>query len=109
MAPPRGGAEAARARAARAYADKRLPQLAAELGWSKETLARVERGARALDSDERAALAAACGLPAEFFTADFALLTAIAPAAPVARAVEPLLRDVLERLERLERRVQAAA
>jgi transcriptional regulator with XRE-family HTH domain len=65
-----------RIRAARAYADIKQPDLARELGVSRDTLYRLEKGGRQLRplEDEGALLARIaeiCGLPDVFFTGNF--------------------------------------
>jgi transcriptional regulator with XRE-family HTH domain len=64
-----------RVRAARAYAfgaDRGREEVARAINVSTRTLSRIESGRRSLSDDEQAAAAHACGLPAEFFSIDFA-------------------------------------
>lgn len=67
-----------RIRAARGYAGLSQPALAGRLGVSKDTLARIERGERALRPLEERnfpqLVAEATDLPVEFFTESFAHL-----------------------------------
>jgi transcriptional regulator with XRE-family HTH domain len=66
-----------RVRAARGYAGLSQPELARELGISKETVKRMEApGGRPVD--RLADIARICTLPYEFFTVDFADLPALA-------------------------------
>jgi transcriptional regulator with XRE-family HTH domain len=72
-----------RIRAARAYADIKQPHLAAQLGVSRDTVYRLEKGGRQLRplENEEALLeriADLCGLPAAFFTIDLAELDMLA-------------------------------
>jgi transcriptional regulator with XRE-family HTH domain len=65
-----------RIRAARAYADLKQPELAEQLGVSRDTLYRLEKGGRQLRplEDEHALLGRIgelCGLPLAFFTEPF--------------------------------------
>lgn len=111
---PRGGAQAARARAARAFADLTLDEIASALGWSKETWGRVERGARTLNSDEIEAVAMVCELPPAFFTVDFdqlpeldqrplrSLVADVAATRAATEALREALREQNLRLEVLE-------
>lgn len=62
----RGDDEAARARAARAYADLSRDDLGKILGWSKGTISRIEAGARTLRGDDRVRYGEACGVPRWF-------------------------------------------
>lgn len=73
---PRGGAQAARIRAARGYADLKQPAVAKSLGMSVETYQRVERGDRLLTADELLRVADATGVPFEFLVSGFRSATA---------------------------------
>lgn len=71
-----------RIRAARAYADIKQPKLASQLGVSRDTLYRLEKGGRQMRplEDESALLARIadlCGLPLGFFTEDYQQLEEI--------------------------------
>lgn len=69
-APP-GGHGAARLRAARAYA--RLPRtdVAEALNMALRTYNKCEAGEKSLDADQRAVVAALCGVPAWFLNSGF--------------------------------------
>lgn len=73
---PRGDIYAARARAARAYADLERPELGQRLSFSKESITRIENGEKAISDDPelRRRLAEACGLPPLFMEVGFAPL-----------------------------------
>jgi transcriptional regulator with XRE-family HTH domain len=73
------GEERRRLRAARAYADFSLDELAERVEMGRSTLIRVDQGERNLKRMEISAIAEACGLPVEFFTADFNRLGELPP------------------------------
>lgn len=73
---PRGREIAARARAARAYADLDQPALAKALSVSVETYARVDAGTRIPDDREMDVIAAATNVPRAFFDSGFAIQAA---------------------------------
>lgn len=89
----------ARIRAARGYADLSQPELADRLGISRSTITRLERsdknGAQGYKEEALVELiAGACGLPVEFFTADFAALAN--------GATETGVDAVLKRLDQMD-------
>lgn len=64
---------AKRVRAARAYGDfARAEDLAKAIGIGRTTLLKIEKGDRAPKRWELIAIAEICGLPREFFTAEWA-------------------------------------
>lgn len=69
----RGDDYAARVRAARAYADLDRVALGERLGFSKETVSRIESGERSVAGDSAllAKIAVACGVPRDFMEAGF--------------------------------------
>lgn len=75
--------DGARVRAAQAYAGLTLEELAADTGIGRDTLQNLRgkrtRTARATSLEEAQKIAVACGLPFEFFTADFTRLWEIVP------------------------------
>lgn len=75
--------DGARVRAAQAYAGLTLEALAAETGIGRDTLQNLRgkrtRTARAASLEETQKIAAACGVPFEWFTADFSRLWEIVP------------------------------
>jgi transcriptional regulator with XRE-family HTH domain len=101
--------ERRRLRAARAYADFSLDELAERVQLGRSTLIRVDNGERNLKDMEKVAIARACGLPEAFFTADFARLAELPPSleerlAAIEAAVLPLSgleQDLAETLGRL--------
>lgn len=76
--------DGARVRAAQAYAGLTLEALATQTGIGRDTLQNLRgkrtRTARATSLEEAQRIAAACGVPFEFFTADFGRLHEIVPA-----------------------------
>jgi transcriptional regulator with XRE-family HTH domain len=64
-------ARAARARAARAYADLSQAAVAEALGISHITVKRMERGAKDISMDELWSIADACGVPRAFMVEGF--------------------------------------
>lgn len=66
MSGPKGGVIAARLRAARGYAGLKQPELAAQLGISKETLSRMENGRTKVESSTQERIARVTGVPLEF-------------------------------------------
>lgn len=70
---PRGDQFAARVRAARAYADLNRIQLGELIGFSKETISRIESGDRPVSGDPVLLLkiADACSVPASFLERGF--------------------------------------
>ena len=97
---------AARVRAARAYANLTRSVLVKELDRpdiTERTLARFEDPDHSgPTTDQLEAIAAACGLPATFFSVDFG-----APEEPMF-VVPIILRDIGQRIGRLEQRLDAA-
>jgi transcriptional regulator with XRE-family HTH domain len=90
VAMPRGDHHSARIRAARAFADLDRIELGKRIGFSKETVSRLESGERGADDPVLLGkIAAACGVPAEFMALGFAPL-------------ERPLTDVEQRLYELE-------
>jgi transcriptional regulator with XRE-family HTH domain len=80
---------AARARAARAYADMKQDAVAEALGVSHITVKRMERGAKDITMDELWAIADACGVPRSFMDSGF-------------ETVPEELRSIHARFDRLE-------
>jgi transcriptional regulator with XRE-family HTH domain len=70
---PRGDDYAARVRAARAYADLDRVAFGERLGFSKETVSRIESGERSIAGDSAllAKIAVACGVPHDFMEVGF--------------------------------------
>lgn len=66
--------QAARVRAARAYASIDQETLATAASTSRATITRIEAGRRRINTDEQRAIASACNLPVEWFHADFGRL-----------------------------------
>jgi transcriptional regulator with XRE-family HTH domain len=107
-----------RIRAARALADLTVEELADAIdakGLKAKTLGAIERGEREVRPHELRAIAEACGLPYEFFTADFNILTAPHHGSNLAERMDELEADLKE-LRRLipqpvseEQRVAEAA
>lgn len=79
-----------RIRAARVLADVTVEQLAAKLGagLGSKTLGMIERGERDVHTRELRDIAAACGLPYEFFTADLDRLPELTSQEPARRVRE---------------------
>lgn len=69
---PRGGALAARVRAARGYADLDQPDLAKALAMSVETYGRIESGKRSPSDRELDLISAATKVPRPFLDSGFA-------------------------------------
>ena len=69
---PRGGALAARVRAARGYADLDQPDLAKALAMSVQTYGRIESGGRPPTNDELDLIAATTKVPRPFLDSGFA-------------------------------------
>jgi transcriptional regulator with XRE-family HTH domain len=61
-----------RVRAARGYAGYSLDDLAGKVGMGRQTIFRLESGERACKEMELREIARVCGLPFEFFTANWA-------------------------------------
>lgn len=72
---PRTAPQAARVRAARAYADLNQPQIAAALSFSHRDWARVEAGEKALDPAQLEQLAELCHVPLAFLNDGFGAQT----------------------------------
>lgn len=69
---PRGGALAARVRAARGYADLKQPDLAKVLAMSVESYGRIESGRRSPNDRELDLIAATTKVPRPFLDSGFA-------------------------------------
>jgi transcriptional regulator with XRE-family HTH domain len=67
---------AARVRAARGWRGLEVKELAAQMGYSTRTWARVEDGEKPLDYDERQQVATICGVPPVFMEKGFKALAA---------------------------------
>jgi transcriptional regulator with XRE-family HTH domain len=80
---------AARARAARAFADMSQAAVAEALGVSHITIKRMERGAKDISMDELWSIADACGVPRSFMDSGF-------------ETVPEELRSIHQRFDRLE-------
>lgn len=83
-----------RIKAARGYAgDIGQHELGQALEYSKQTIARMERGDRWPKGHEVRAIAARCGLPYEFFTSDWAYLNRLPSAGSTPAPPGELGRD----------------
>jgi transcriptional regulator with XRE-family HTH domain len=93
---------ARRVRAARAYCGLTVREVADAVGLGLQTIKRIEAGSRVARKSEIVAIAEACGLPRDWFEADFEALVQLASEA------DELLARVDRRLARIERHVGLA-
>jgi transcriptional regulator with XRE-family HTH domain len=100
--------EARRVRAARAYADMTLDELAAAAGLGRMTIIRLENGTTPLGRKYLLTIADATGLPTEFFTEPYDRSSGAVDVAQRLDTIEQILRGLGEAVTELATDTAAA-